>query len=882
MGSRTILLSGALLMLFSAALGRVAFEKLTELDYRGTTYYTIRNLSLWECQGWCREEPECAAASFSFVMNPLAPVQETLCLLQNETMASNPSSQPQRAVSLYYMVKLSVRTDKVCNRPWTFERVPNKMIKALDNALIFTSTKEACLASCLNERRFVCRSAEYNYVTLQCHLSEHDRRSVTESVEMVDVQGVDYFENLCLGSSESCQGERDYLEPQFGVPVDRVSHYVDMHYYVDKELMANSDAACKRACEIENEFLCRSFLYKGPPTGNSYNCQLFHLDHFTLPDGPSTFLSTDRPLLDNGERTGTYFENVCKRSLDGDSGSSILTDGGTGSITGSTASVNSSTTSGSGGTLQPGAISPIGASFGNDGTNSVVGGSTSSGSFTGTSGSTSSGSFTGTSGSTSSGSFTGTSGSTGSGTLTIGSATNSGSQISGSSSSSSITGGSTSSSSSSGASGGSTSITGSITGVTSSGGSFTGGSTIGGSFGISSGITSSGEVTPRPTSDNVNCDTTGVCYDVSVHCKDTRIVVEVATNQPFNGRIYALGRSETCNVQVSNSDRFRLDLSMAGQDCNTQSAGGIYTNTVVIQHHSIVMTKTDKIYKVRCTYDMTSKNITFGMLPIRDPDMIPITSAPEAPPPRIRILDAELREVETVRIGDRLTFRIEIPATTPYGIFARSCVAMAKDSRSTFQIIDDDGCPVEPSIFPQFTRDDSALQSVYEAFRFTESYGVIFQCNVKYCLGPCDPARCQIGREQIESWGRKRRGISDMRSSRGHVQETTKEEALRAAALTASSGGDEMSISQEILVLDLGDEQDQQYKENMQYDPYNEYYTNNTFTYEKADVTLFETCPTRTSVLALAVTCAILLLIYVLTVFYFVMRKWFRPPKNLR
>ena len=23
--------------------------------------------------------------------------------------------------------------------------------------------------------------------------------------------------------------------------------------------------------------------------------------------------------------------------------------------------------------------------------------------------------------------------------------------------------------------------------------------------------------------------------------------------------------------------------------------------------------------------------------------------------------------------------------------------------------------------------------------RFTESYGVIFQCNVKYCLGPCPP-----------------------------------------------------------------------------------------------------------------------------------------------
>ncbi|ROT72388.1 hypothetical protein C7M84_009240 [Penaeus vannamei] len=312
MCSRTLLLSGALMILASAAFGRVAFEKLTELDYRGSTYYTIRNLSLWECQGWCREEPECAAASFSFVMNPLAPVQETLCLLQNETMATNPSAQPQRAVSLYYMVKLHVRTNKVCNRPWTFERVPNKMIKGLDNAEIFTSSKEGCLASCLNEARFTCRSAEYNYVTLQCSLSEYDRRSVEDSVEMVDVQGVDYFENLCVQASGACRGDREYEQPQLGVPINFVSHYVDMHYYVDKELMANSVAACERACEIENEFLCRSFLYKGPPTGNTYNCQLFHLDHFTLPDGPSTFLSTDRPLLDNGERTGVYYENVCK------------------------------------------------------------------------------------------------------------------------------------------------------------------------------------------------------------------------------------------------------------------------------------------------------------------------------------------------------------------------------------------------------------------------------------------------------------------------------------------------------------------------------------------------------------------------------------------
>lgn len=51
-------------------------------------------------------------APYSFVVNPLAPVQETLCLLQNDTTAHNPSAEPQKAASMYYMVKLHIRSGK--------------------------------------------------------------------------------------------------------------------------------------------------------------------------------------------------------------------------------------------------------------------------------------------------------------------------------------------------------------------------------------------------------------------------------------------------------------------------------------------------------------------------------------------------------------------------------------------------------------------------------------------------------------------------------------------------------------------------------------------------------------------------------------------------
>lgn len=679
----------AFLILAQAAFswGRVAFEKLTELDYRGNTYYSVKNLSLYECQGWCREEPDCQAASFSFVLNPLTPVQDTLCQLQNETSANNPAAVPQRSVNLYYMVKMQIRSDNVCLRPWAFERVPNRMIRGLDRALIYTSTKEACLAACLNEHRFECRSVEYNYVTLRCHLSDADRRSTGQYIQMVEAQGVDYFENLCLKANKACKGNRVFSQPRIGVAADKVAQYASLHYYVDKELQVASEAACQLACEVENEFLCRSFLFRGPPQGAAYNCQLFHLDHKTLPDGPSTYLNADRPLIDDGERIGNYMENYCEKT----------------SATMDQLPVVFDTTE-------------------DPGVNNL-------------------------------------------------------------------------------------------------------------------------------TRTDVNCDKTGTCYDVSVNCKDTRIAVQVRTNKPFNGRIYALGRSETCNIDVINSDLFRLDLTMSGQDCNTQSVTGVYSNTVVLQHHSVVMTKADKIYKVKCTYDMSSKNITFGMMPIRDPEMISITSAPEAPPPRIRILDARSREVETVRIGDKLTFRIEIPEDTPYGIFARSCVAMAKDSKSTFQIIDDEGCPVDPAIFPGFTPDGNALQSVYEAFRFTESYGVIFQCNVKYCLGPCEPAVCEWGRESVESWGRRRRSAP--------------------ANDSEEASGDDMTLSQEILVLDFGDDKQSQSLRSEASTDFGKDHT----------VIMTDTCPTRTSVLALGVTCALLALVYMSTLLCYCTKKWMYPQK---
>ena len=81
---------------------------------------------------------------------------------------------------------------------------------------------------------------EYNYVTLQCRLSDYDRRTPVDDfkpIDLVDAQGIDYFENLCLEAESSCEDQRGFSTPRIGVPDQKIALHVNVHFYTDKELM---------------------------------------------------------------------------------------------------------------------------------------------------------------------------------------------------------------------------------------------------------------------------------------------------------------------------------------------------------------------------------------------------------------------------------------------------------------------------------------------------------------------------------------------------------------------------------------------------------------------------------------------------------------------
>ena len=96
------------------------------------------------------------------------------------------------------------------------------------------------------QQNFVCRSVEYNYVTLQCRLSDYDRRTPVDDfkpIELVDAPGIDYFENLCLVSETTCADERSFSTPRVGVPDSKIALHVNVHFYTDKELMVSCGTA---------------------------------------------------------------------------------------------------------------------------------------------------------------------------------------------------------------------------------------------------------------------------------------------------------------------------------------------------------------------------------------------------------------------------------------------------------------------------------------------------------------------------------------------------------------------------------------------------------------------------------------------------------------
>lgn len=177
------------------------------------------------------------------------------------------------------------------------------------------------------------------------------------------------------------------------------------------------------------------------------------------------------------------------------------------------------------------------------------------------------------------------------------------------------------------------------------------------------------------------------------------------------------------------------------------------------------------------------------MPPVAETSIVNATAP--SPNIRLRITDKNGKDITGARLGDELFLRIEMDDDEVFGIFARELIAKSGSNQNeSIMLIDSDGCPTDPNIFPVLERIPNSkglivsffliykdltyerfiycfsfkIQGKFDAFKFADDVVVRFQVNVQFCLQECLPVNCDHSRhvdsellKNVQSWGRKRR-----------------------------------------------------------------------------------------------------------------------------
>ncbi|XP_015788965.1 uncharacterized protein LOC107365903 isoform X2 [Tetranychus urticae] len=273
------------------------------------------------------------------------------------------------------------------------------------------------------------------------------------------------------------------------------------------------------------------------------------------------------------------------------------------------------------------------------------------------------------------------------------------------------------------------------------------------------------------------------CYNVSLHCGAREMKVKIKMNRPFTGKIYATSKPNSCYNLIKR--QYDFDIAMPYNDINCgimQSASGLYSNNIVIQHHELIVTSNDIGLSINCQYDLSNKKVVHNIqlqdmgdnlneyMSEKESLRPPIQEATvTSPTVTMRITDRDGNDIKSAEVGDQLSLRFEIPDdTSPYEIFVREVIADDGVDASEFTLIDEKGCPSDISIMSGVRRIKGSSKSVeapFEAFKFPTSGIVQFRALVVPCLPSCEPVHCATTgfdgtRRKITSLGRRKRSSS--------------------------------------------------------------------------------------------------------------------------
>jgi len=137
----------------------------------------------------------------------------------------------------------------LCPKAWIYERVPGYELAGYDDRVkTGVGSRIECQELCLEADNLPCRSAEYDYTRKVCRLSKETRRTQPAAYR-ASIDDVDYLENQCADDPQgraTCDYQ-EYADQDLGFP--------------DLQFPATTKEECRRKCDANSAFVCRSFTY---------------------------------------------------------------------------------------------------------------------------------------------------------------------------------------------------------------------------------------------------------------------------------------------------------------------------------------------------------------------------------------------------------------------------------------------------------------------------------------------------------------------------------------------------------------------------------------------------------------------------------------------
>lgn len=247
---------------------------------------------------------------------------------------------------------------------------------------------------------------------------------------------------------------------------------------------------------------------------------------------------------------------------------------------------------------------------------------------------------------------------------------------------------------------------------------------------------------------------------MSLVCSATSMTVTLNTVDSFEGKMFAIKNARGCAIKGTGRTETRLTFPYedAENRCGvSREERGVYSNTIVIQHHPIIQQRGDRAIKLYCFFEAGEKTVTNSYDVIADtirpgeddvtigdqttaiPTSIVNATAP-SPSVVLRIVDENGEDISGTRLGQPLFIRIELDGESIFDIFARNLIAKSGLDEEEIVLLDDRGCPSDP-VFPGLQKDNQtgALLGKFEAFKFSDTTVVNFEVNVQFCQDKCNP-----------------------------------------------------------------------------------------------------------------------------------------------